>query len=87
MCQGIPLVTRGMIYCPQVSPEDCVRRYVLPFNLKLNTDDIKLNLKSLENINLSSTLAQTKLNLIKLPSLKVNKTLSSIKLNLKKCEE
>lgn len=87
-CQGIPLATRGMIFIPKVTVTDGVGRYVLPFNLQLTSDVIKLNLKYLETIKLNTFIDQKKLSLLKLENLKLNQKITTdLKLNLKKCEE
>ena len=82
--QTIALATRGVI-CRGRGEITRIVRHVLPFNLQLKTDVIKLNLKHLEVIKLNTILSQKKLNLIKLPNLKLNKKITStLKLNLKK---
>lgn len=86
-CQGIPLVTKGMIFCPQSSVISEETRYILPFNLQLNRAKIKLNLKSLETKKLNIKNEMKKLNLIHLPNLKISSKLSVFKLSLKKCED
>lgn len=87
MCQGIPLATKGMIYCP-LTISSGVTRCVLPFNLQLNSDVIKLNLKASEPIKLNAFFDQKKLSLIPLSNLKLSqKITNNLKINLKKCEE
>jgi len=83
---AIALATRGIIY-KGTGGGDIIVRYVLPFNLQLNTDIIKINLKHLDTIKLNAILSTKKLNLIKLPNLKLNQKLPTLKLNLKKCED
>jgi len=85
-CQGIPLATKGIISCPSSTPSGCTR-YVLPFNLRLETDALKLNLKYSDKINLNALLDKKKLSLIKIPEFQLNNKIPSLKLNLKKCEE
>jgi hypothetical protein len=86
-CQGIPLVTRGMIFCPDEVVSGCVR-YVLPFNLKLLHDKIELSVFIKERITLASKFQTNKIFLTTLSNFKLtNKILSPLKLELKKCED
>ncbi len=86
-CQGIPLATRGIIFCPQGTVTR-ITRCVLPFNLRLTTNIFNLNLKKQTTINLNSIINQKKLNLIKLSKFNLNTKISDkFKLNLKKCED
>lgn len=86
-CQGIPLATKGMIYPVQTVSPSCTK-YVLPFNLQLTNDAIKVNLNYLPSIKLNSFLDKKALNLLKLSNFKLNqKLVKNLKLNLKKCEE
>lgn len=86
-CQGVPLVTKGMIYCPQavVAGET---RYVLPFRVKLLHDLITLRLFYKDTIKLSTKIDKNKLNLVNLSNFKLNKKIvNSLNLRLKKCED
>jgi len=86
MCQGIPLATKGIIYCPEIVSSGCTR-YVMPINLNLTKDVIKLNLTLLDTIKFYAKLDVNKLKLA-IPTLKLNqKITNNLKLNLKKCEE
>ena len=85
-CQGIPLATKGIIFCPQLVSSGCTR-YVLPFNLSLNTDPIKVSLIKQDPITLNTTITKKQLVLKVLPKSKFNMTrVKKIKLNIKKCE-
>ena len=78
---ALSLATDGIICSPGTMS------YVMPFNLQLNSDVIKLNLKHLETIKLNAILDQKKLSL-KLVNLKLSqKFTNDLKINLKKCEE
>lgn len=84
-CHGMTHLTRGLAYCPQGEIVGDTR-YVLPLNLALKTDSIKIDLKTLESIKLNAVLNTNKLNLVQLPSLKIFNKLGALKINLKKCE-
>ncbi len=78
---ALSLATDGIICIPG-NP-----RYIMPFNLQLKSDAIKLNLKYLETIKLNIFLDQKKSSL-KLDNLKLSqKFTNNLKINLKKCEE
>jgi len=87
-CQGIPLATRGYIFCPSTTVVECDTKCYIPLNLQIKTDVFKLNLQELDPIKLNTMIDFNKINLLKLSDLKLNTKLSTdFKLNLKKCEE
>ena len=83
---AIALATKGII-CKGGGDVTLIIRRVMPFNLQLDTDPIKLSLKKQEIINLNSEITTKKLVLRSLPKLKLSTTrVKKIKLTLKKCE-
>jgi len=84
-CQGIPLVTRGMIFIPNTEIVEGITRYILPLNLQLKTNPVKINLKVVDLVKLSSSINIQKLQLKKLTNLKLNTQIPSLKLSLKEC--
>lgn len=85
-CQGIPLATKGIIYCPKATIVSGDTRCVLPFKIKLNRDLFNLNLKKKDPITINSLFKDQKINIL-FSELKVNNRFPNLKINLKKCKD
>lgn len=83
---AIALATKGVI-CKGDGDVTLIVRRVMPFNLQLDTDPIKLSLDKQDVIALNTSVTTKKLVLRSLPQLKLTaKRVNKIKLTLKKCE-
>lgn len=83
---AIALATKGVI-CKGGGDVTVIVRRVIPFNLQLDTDPIKIALENQDPIKLKASIDTKKLVLRTLPTLKLNtKIVKSIKITLKKCE-
>lgn len=79
--QGISISTDGVICGGDTT---FITRRVLPFNLQLKNDSIKLKLKCPNSLKLNLNIDNKKLNLIRLSDLKLSKKITNdLKLNLK----
>jgi len=86
-CQGIPLVTKGMIFCPKIITNEIIKDCAIPFTVKFNKDDIKLTLNRQSNFQLPVQINIKKLSLTKSTKNITQNLIKRFTLNLKKCEE
>ena len=85
--QSLALATKGII-CKGIGEIIRITRCVIPLNLKLKTDQFKLNLKKLDPIKLNLSVPITKINLVNTSTQKLSlRVIDKFKLNLKKCED